>query len=169
MSNFYGATSLIGGGSGALDTLDGADLVDGDGAVVIQDGSFTIYHLDAIKDEAENSPLIISPDANAGTKRWVLANYTTEIERHIHIGATSFLKKVSPPEEDVVGICSVLKFDSDVDEQAYYNELVPFRLKAGVAITGIVDWCYEGAADAGTVKWGIEFINIATGEILSQP
>lgn len=167
MSNFYGATSKTGGGSGALDAIDGANLADGDGAVVIQDGSFTMYHLDATKDEAENSPLIISPDSNAGTKRWVLANYNTEVNRHIRIGATSMFKKDSLPEEDLVGICPVLKFDPDADEQAYYNELVPFRLKAGTTITAIVDWCYEGTSDAGKVKWGLEFINIATGEAVA--
>ena len=35
MANFYGATSLIGGGAGALDDIDGANLSDNDGALVI--------------------------------------------------------------------------------------------------------------------------------------
>ena len=72
MSKFYGATSLIGGGSGALDAIDGAALVDGDGVVVIIDGLSYFYHLDATSGAGESSPRIISPDANAGTKRWLL-------------------------------------------------------------------------------------------------
>lgn len=72
MSNFYGATSLIGGGSKALDSLDGADLVDGDGAIVIIDSISYIYHLDATSGIAESSPNVIIPDNNPGTKRWIL-------------------------------------------------------------------------------------------------
>jgi len=166
MSNFYGATSLIGGGSGALDAIDGSDLSDGDGAVVIQDGSFTMYHLDATKDEAESSPLIISPDDNAGTKRWVLANYATEVTNHLTIGAADFYKLNDPPDEGLVGLFPVLKFNPGSDEQAYYSEPVPFRIKAGTTIIVEVDWVYEGGQDNGKVVWGLEFINLAAGEIV---
>lgn len=72
MSNFYGATSLTGGATGALDAIGGADLVDGDGAVVITDGVSYSYHLDATSAAAESSPAVISPDADAGDKRWIL-------------------------------------------------------------------------------------------------
>lgn len=73
MANFYGATSLTGGGTGALDALDGNDLSDGDGAVVIIDGTFYIYHLDASSGASESSPFIITPDSNPGNKRWILS------------------------------------------------------------------------------------------------
>lgn len=72
MSNFRGATSLIGGGFGALDTIDGTTLQDGDAALVITDDKSYILRLDEDNAGAENSPLIISPDVNAGNKRWVL-------------------------------------------------------------------------------------------------
>ena len=72
MAKFYGATSLIGGGTGALDNIDGAALTDLDGAVVITDGIAYFYHLDATSAAGESSPDIISPDDNAGTKRWIL-------------------------------------------------------------------------------------------------
>lgn len=74
MSDFYGATVLIGGGAGALDKIDGADLSDLDGAVVISTDAFYPYHLDADSAAAENSPQVVSPDANAGDKRWLLRN-----------------------------------------------------------------------------------------------
>jgi len=74
MSNFYGATSLTGGGSGALDKIDGAALAAGDGAIVITTTGMLAYTLDAASGAAESSPGIISPDTNAGTKRWILAN-----------------------------------------------------------------------------------------------
>ena len=72
MSNFYGATSLTGAGTGALDAIDGDDLIDGDGAVVITNGISYQYTLDTDSGETEVSPQIIKPDDNAGTKRWIL-------------------------------------------------------------------------------------------------
>lgn len=74
MSNFYGATSLIGGGSGALDKIDGAALAAGDGAMVITPTGMLAYTLDATSGAAESSPGIITPDTNAGTKRWILVS-----------------------------------------------------------------------------------------------
>lgn len=68
--NFYGATVLIGGGTGALDKIDGADLLDGDGALVITATGIHFYILDADLAGAESSPDIIAPDTNAGDKRW---------------------------------------------------------------------------------------------------
>ena len=73
-NNFYGAILLTGGATGALDAIDGAGLVDLDSAIVQTDGNVYFYSLDAISGAAESSPDIISPDTNAGTKRWVLQN-----------------------------------------------------------------------------------------------
>jgi hypothetical protein len=73
-NNFYGANALTGGAEGALDLIDGALLADGDCALVIEKtaniGYF--YTLDASSGAAEASPTIISPNANPGTKRWLL-------------------------------------------------------------------------------------------------
>lgn len=72
----YSATSLTGGGAGALDLIDGTDLVDGDTALVIvgnNPGVAYFYVLDADNAGAESSPDIIAPDANGGDKRWVLS------------------------------------------------------------------------------------------------
>lgn len=71
---FYGATSLTGGGAGALDAIPSADLQDEDGAVAITDDEGALlYHYDSSSSAAESSPNIIAPDdigANSG--RWVL-------------------------------------------------------------------------------------------------
>ena len=71
-SNFYGAIALIGGAAGALDAIDGTDLATGDGAYVITATGFYIYYLNASSGAAESSPDVISPDDNAGNKRWIL-------------------------------------------------------------------------------------------------
>jgi len=72
-NNFYWAIALTGGGSGALDAIDGAGLVDKDGAWVNVAGDAAyIYILDADSGAAEDSPDVIAPDTNAGNKRWIL-------------------------------------------------------------------------------------------------
>lgn len=68
----YWATALTGGGAGALDAIDGADLATGDMALVVTSSSFYSYYMDAASGAAESSPTIISPDTNAGNKRWLL-------------------------------------------------------------------------------------------------
>lgn len=69
---FLSKTTLIGGGATALDSIDGAGLVDGDFAIVTVAAVLYIYKLDADSAAAESSPLIIAPDTNGGDKRWLL-------------------------------------------------------------------------------------------------
>lgn len=72
-NKIYAFSSLIGGSDESyLDYFDGNDLVDGDFAFGLVDGIQYAYKLDASSGATENSPRIISPDTNAGTKRWVL-------------------------------------------------------------------------------------------------
>lgn len=85
-NRIWWASCLTGGGS-CLDGIDAADadgngtaLEDGDGAIVIMDnaGSYEqlIYRLEdyAAAPPAESSPTTITPDANAGNKRWKLTS-----------------------------------------------------------------------------------------------
>jgi len=69
---FWPAIALTGGASGALDNIDGALLSDGDVAIVVTGSQAYTYHLDATSAGAESSPNIITPDVNAGDKRWLL-------------------------------------------------------------------------------------------------
>lgn len=68
----YSATSLIGGGSGALDSISGTNLTDLDSAMVFTADTFYFYILDDDSAAAESSPDIIEPAATAGNKRWIL-------------------------------------------------------------------------------------------------
>lgn len=70
-NNFFAAISLTGGGTGALDAIDGTLLVDGDAAIVQTDTTVYFYHLDATSGAAESSPDVIEPDTNGGDKRWI--------------------------------------------------------------------------------------------------
>ena len=78
-NRMYWATSLTGGGSGALDAIDGANLVDLDAAIVVLLTGSYLYSLDADSAAAESSPETISPDTNAGDKRWILVSTTVNI------------------------------------------------------------------------------------------
>ena len=82
-SNGYGATALTGGTTGCLDAINGALLNDGDKAFVLTATQFYFYTLDANSGAAESSPDIISPDTNAGNKRW------TQVSSHSIFGLSS--------------------------------------------------------------------------------
>jgi len=92
-NNFFGATSLTGGGTGALDAIDGTDLADLDAAFVVTLSYIYFYSLDVDSAAAESSPDVISPDTNAGNKRWILTGINqvtaTEIQQLENIGSTT--------------------------------------------------------------------------------
>ncbi len=72
----YRRTLLTGGVSASLDGIDGADLIDGDICEVFTIADeYYIYRLKAISSGIENSPLIIIPDLNPGSKRWKLQSH----------------------------------------------------------------------------------------------
>lgn len=71
-SKYWHRTSLTGGIDGSLDNIDGALLSNADKAYVATATAFYVYNLNATSGAAENSPAIISPDRNAGNKRWEL-------------------------------------------------------------------------------------------------
>ena len=71
-NNLKNASSWIGSASGSLDSHDGADLSDGDAAITVTSSIISAHYLNASSGAAESSPAVISPDSNAGTKRWVL-------------------------------------------------------------------------------------------------
>ncbi len=92
-SKTYTKSVLTGGASGSLDAIDGSDLSDGDRAIVFTSSTYYIYWLDDDSAATESSPNIISPDTNAGTKRWVLISdsditATVGDNGEIKIGAT---------------------------------------------------------------------------------
>ncbi len=68
----YKKSALTGGAATALDSIDGNSLLDGDFAFVLTGTIQYTYVLNATSGAAESSPDIISPDSNAGNKRWIL-------------------------------------------------------------------------------------------------
>ena len=83
---------------------------------------------------------------------------------HIRVGASSWKLGVAGPAEGYEGILATLDFDAASDDEVYYNLLIPNGFETGSNMSVKVDWCYSGAADAGTVCWAMEFILIDEGE-----
>jgi hypothetical protein len=76
MPNAYYRSARTGGGGTALDGIDGSGLSDNDFAIVLDNTleRALLYRLDADLAQSEADPVIITPDANAGNKRWILQN-----------------------------------------------------------------------------------------------
>lgn len=71
-ARWYNGTSLAGGVDGSLDSINGQNLVDNDRAIITTTTQVYFYYLDDDSGAAESSPDTISPDSNAGDKRWIL-------------------------------------------------------------------------------------------------
>jgi hypothetical protein len=95
----YKKTALTGGAAGALDSIDGAGLLDGDFAFVTLATISYIYILDDDSAAAESSPDVISPDANAGDKRWILLvpkiNVGSDADGDMYYRASSKLTRLA--------------------------------------------------------------------------
>jgi hypothetical protein len=79
MSKTYSRSQLTGGTAEALDGIDGANLLDGDRAIVVTSEWSYIYSLDEDSGAVESLPQIIKPDINADNKRWILSKYVEYI------------------------------------------------------------------------------------------
>ena len=77
-SKFYGAIGASGGSDGFLDNIDGTNLADADGTLVIESAQNRagLYRMDVDKATAQAVPTIIAPDSNGGDKRWILSGVT---------------------------------------------------------------------------------------------
>ena len=76
VSPHFIGSCLTGGTDGCLDSIDGQDLWDGWLATIITASDVYFYSLDIDSGAAESSPNTISPDTNAGDKRWILRAQT---------------------------------------------------------------------------------------------
>ena len=72
-NNVYGAIALK-TSSGALDQIDGVNLLAGDVALVVTDTNSYFYKLFTNDASQENSPYIIQPVLNGSNKRWKLTS-----------------------------------------------------------------------------------------------
>lgn len=104
---FYLAIDSIGGGTGAIDKLKGAPLQDKEAILAFIGTEFRPYHLDADSGIAENDPLAIKPDEDAGDKRWILS-------KGVFAGLTLY-GNITMPNDGTMGQAAgpLLTFDDD--------------------------------------------------------
>ena len=145
--NFYGATIRTGGGIGALDSIDGANLNNLDAAFVQTLNTLYPYTLDEDSGLAEDGINVIIPDTNPGIKRWILQNIHVNsaiFEGNVGIGTASpssilHIKANTPgtigshpagqliiqdPDDTVFGNAVITGYESDgagnPDQQLWY-------------------------------------------------
>lgn len=129
MANYvYGAIGLTGGGTGALDAIDGDDLQDNDSAIVFTASAAYMYQLDASSGAAESAPDVISPDANPGDKRWILLE---SLASGISLDTSSFDKFLSSSHDNLQALADALDdafdnrdFDVSAGSIALVDEVV---------------------------------------------
>jgi hypothetical protein len=101
-AKFYPARALTGGGEGALDAIDGALLATGDVAIIgTSDRDGYMYVLLATGDE-ESSPDVITPDRNAGRKRWHLVQWGGNLDlARIQAALSNDFHNIGGADDDV--------------------------------------------------------------------
>lgn len=105
-NKIFAFTSLIGGGVGALDSLDGTSLIDGDIALVAMGStdSYYVFTMDTSSGAADDGENVIAPDAHAGTKRWIRStdiSYTTALS-FLQYGVGTVARSYQDKMRDVV-------------------------------------------------------------------
>ncbi len=95
----YWANVLIGGGTGALDSINGTGLNNLDTAWCRTIDTLYPFTLDATSGIAEESPNVIAPDNNAGTKRGILSGVRCNVlTANALVGTTITVGKILLPQ-----------------------------------------------------------------------
>jgi hypothetical protein len=146
-TKIYGATGLTGGGIGAMDSIDGNILNDQDKCFVSTSSALYVYHLDSTDGSAESSPYIISPDTNAGTKRWLLVEgfKRREVGRSvISLTATSVSITFSRvmPDTSYIVTCQMSNVDQGAGATKYVL-IITAKTTSGFTVE------FSNAIDAG--------------------
>jgi hypothetical protein len=131
-AKMFGATSLTGGGTGALDKINGSSLSDGDGAIVITGNQSYTYTLDADSALAESLPSIISPDTNAGDKRWILVKETSYV---INVKDAPYFATGNGSTDDRAAITAA---DTASSGEPLYFPAGNYRIASNLTISNVI-------------------------------
>lgn len=114
---FYGATALTGGGTGAVDKINGSKLNEGDMCIVYQSSAVNyVFVLDADSAAAESSPDVIKPDRNAGDKRWLQVGFFSTRST-----PTEWEGQQNFNEAAITSTTNAVAWDLDTAQCAYLN------------------------------------------------
>ena len=157
-NNAYCAIALTGGGTGALDSLDGASLADGDVCFVVDaaNNNLETYTLNATLGGVAAPPSTVSPTTNAGDKRWELVKGVFKDSLALYDGTniglvqliTNILELYSNKTSGVVRVSvtdgasnkeTAADFTGGGAARLYYDNSVKLATTAtGVTVTGVV-------------------------------
>jgi hypothetical protein len=150
-NNIYGAIALTGGAAGALDAIDGTDLADKDMAMTLVQGDKAyLYVLDADSGASESSPSVISPDANAGTKRWILHGVYYVPALPDPASASRFLYSEGSPAAWVEKTVAQIKTVLGMVDVPSVNAVNDFMLGAGSPVA----WTKKTLSETKTILEG---------------
>jgi hypothetical protein len=173
-TNIYGATSLIGSASGSLDSIASASLVDKDMAYVVVGGYSYVYILDDDSGIAENSPLVVKPDDEAGNKRWILQSPISSLYRTLWVPAASMIPTVtngatSGSKEFVTNDINMdyLAFNTTTEQFAAFSVVLPENWDRGT-IKAKFYWAptNNSGSSANTVEWEIAAVAISNDDAI---
>ena len=184
-NKIFGATSLTGGGDGALDKL----LVVGIDYTLVPsmmakaslydegtypNGAYEYVVVDSTA--AENAPYIIKPDEETtgvpytGNLRWELTSFSTaRVKKHKEIKAEDFKLGSPGPTEAVIGNFSVLQFaGTGAAESVYTSFHIPVDWAIGTDVNIDIHWSPVDDS-TGTVVWQMAWNAVASdaNEVLS--
>ena len=170
-NNFYAATSLTGGGTGALDAIDGAGLSDLDIAVVVSTSYVFHYTLDADSGLAESSPNVIAPDTNAGDKRWILTDLTGRTATLVVAASNSSAKSKAQADYVCDGVDDQVEIQAAID--ALPNGGGKIQLLEGTFVISSSinlksDCMIEGCGTGTVIKTTTEDINIINATSITR-
>ncbi len=168
---FRPAIGLTGGGTGSLDKIDGTALQDGDGAIVIMDnGGASQIYIYRLEDNAgslsESSPKVITPDTNAGNKRWLLVTDKSYKDQELVFGNGSWTCDLNDDgnctggggetEADFSTGSYWVQFDAGATSEYAISSL--YRVPVGYNQSGAsVTYVWSTAESACTVQWCLEY------------
>lgn len=133
----FGATSLVGGGTGALDALQISDLADTYRAVVIDEANGVLFfHFDAAATDAEDvatHPFKVRPDDYATAGVWIEIEPSKGHDRSHAVTSTD--DHTSTSTENVIQKADAngLPVDSAITEDASSNVLIAGAAAAGTS------------------------------------
>ena len=178
ISRIFGATSLVGGGYGALDKIlvIGKNYTLSDGYAsratlyndpTYDDGVYSYVIVDS--GLAENPPYVIKPDQETqgvpytGTLRWHFIKHKEPNKNiPIQIRAEDFKLGAPGPSEPVIGNFSVLEFTgSGAAQSAYSSFHIPTDWAIGTDIDVDVHWAPVDDS-TGTVVWQMSWSAVAS-------
>jgi len=121
-TKMYGRVNLI-GSTKSVDNIPYADLVDGDLCLVITDAKvFYLYRFESSSSAEENSPLVITPDDEAGAGRWEIVS---DLPTANTIG-TAYIYRAGGtdvPDGDVVDTLTITNISQVQDISASASEI----------------------------------------------